>query len=249
MRNKKEYMVYGLIFLILAMSSIFGVIFLIQPTTISSIAEKDSSVSSFSSTFNYDKRTNLVFGIGYLERYEVYLYFNFLDNPVGWTKAEISIYLFSISETFDATVSLINDNWHERHITWENKPEYGETITTFTVVEKGFYKFDVTDYIKGNGISICLNASNEYQEGYACIDFREGYWFWAQQEAPQLIWTYEPDLTGLIIVIVILSIIGVVAIIGIYKHRKSKKKNELIPRQIKKGFLLLYIFVFWLGVT
>jgi len=236
MRNKKDYMVHGLIFLILAMSSIFGVIILIQPTTISTIAEKDSSVSSFSSTFNYDKRTNLIFGIGYLERYEVYLYFNFLDKPVGWTKAEISIYLFSISETFDATVSLINDNWYERHITWENKPEYGEIITTFTVVEKGFYKFDVTDYIKGNGISICLNASNEYQEGYACIDFREGYWFWAQQGAPQLIWTYEPDLTGLIIVIVILSIIGVVVGVGIYKYKTSKRKSEELIVNIKNPY-------------
>ena len=114
-------------------------------------------------------------------------------------------------------------------------------ITTFTIVgktggaEKRCYKFDVTSYIEGDGISICLNASNNYQKGFACIDFREGYWFWAQQDAPQLIWTYkEPLITGFIIVIVILSIIGIIRV-GIYKYKLSKKKSkELIPRWTKK---------------
>lgn len=159
---------------------------IIRDRTISTVAEKDSYVDSDDPTSNYGGQDWLIFG-NYLSGWnEAYLYFNFSDKPAGWTKAEISIDMYSVSETFNATLSLINDTWNEYTIIWINKPVHREVITTFTVGAEKIYKFDITDYIEGkNSISICLNASNYLQNGYVKADAKEGYF-----SAPQLVWTY-----------------------------------------------------------
>ncbi len=191
MINKKIFV----IFLVL----IFGTIFLIQPVvsngstmTISTVAEKDSYVDSYSPTSNNGGKDWLIFGDYILGWNEAYLYFNFSDKPAGWTKAEISIDMYSVSETFDVTASLINDTWDEYTIDWLNKPEHGEIITTFTVAEGKVYTIDVTNYIEGDGISICFNASDYLQTGYVQARAREGD-MGSLFPGPKLIWTYEPN--------------------------------------------------------
>ena len=159
--------------------------------TVSTIAEKDAYVDTYNPTSNNGGKDWLIFGNYILGWNEAYLYFNFSDKPAGWTKAEISIDMYSVSETFNVTVSLINDTWSEYTINWMNKPIHREIITTFTVAEGKIYKIDITDYIEGrNNISICVNASNYLQNGYVQGHSREGYWSFAPEGAPQLIWTY-----------------------------------------------------------
>ncbi len=83
--------------------------------------------------------------------------------------------MYSISETFNVTASLITDSWDELTITWLNKPAHREVISTFTVAEGKIYKIDVTDYIAGrDNISICLNASDYLQGGYVQATSKEG---------------------------------------------------------------------------
>ncbi|KKL51948.1 hypothetical protein LCGC14_2290400 [marine sediment metagenome] len=156
MKNKKIVIFLGLLF-------IFGFIFKITPIraistdqTISTVAEKDSYVESGGATSNYGGKNWLIFGDRILGWNEAYLYFNFSNKPTGWTKAEVSIDMYSISETFNVTASLINDTWNELTINYINKPAHREVITTLTVAEGKIYKFDVTDYIAGREyISIC----------------------------------------------------------------------------------------------
>jgi hypothetical protein len=187
MKNKKIFVIIGITILILMMNTSFtrGI-----TTTISTIVEKDSYVDSYSPDSNKGGKDWLIFGDYVLGWNEAYLYFNFSDKPASWTKAEISIDMYSVSETFNVTASLINDTWGEYTIDWLNKPEHREIITTFTVAEGKVYTIDVSNYIEGNGISICLNASDYLQTGYVQARAREGGSS-SLFPAPQLIWTYE----------------------------------------------------------
>lgn len=161
-----------------------------REATISTFAEKDTYIDLYSPSSNYGGASWLIFGYHILDFTETYLFFDFSDKPSNWTKAEISIDMYSISETFDVTVSLINDSWSETGMTWINKPEHRGVIAIFSVSSSTIYKIDVTDYIDGkDNISICINASDYFQSGYVQASSREGYYF--DEDAPQLIWTYE----------------------------------------------------------
>lgn len=164
-------------------------------TTKSTIADKDSYVDSSNPTSNYGGQDWLIFGDYITSWREAYLNFDFSDKPSEWTKAEISIDMYYISETFNITVSLIEDNWGETTITWLNKPDHGEIIANLTVSEEKIYKIDVSEFISGDGISICINASDFLQNGYVQGSSSEGYFF--SEDAPQLIWTYNDILTDL----------------------------------------------------
>jgi hypothetical protein len=199
--------------------------------TISTIAEKDSYVSDAVYNDNDGGKEWLIIG-NYDNNYwwETYLYFNFTDKPVGWTKAEIWIVMFSVSETFDVAVSLINDIWGEYTIEWLNKPNHAELITTFTVDEGYFYTtIDVTNHIEGDGISICLNASDYLQTGYALAYSRErlGYINFGGNHvrvSPQLIWTYDTSITTTTIVgYDLLILLGVTIIIGLILIKKERR--------------------------
>ena len=175
---------------------IIGLTFYIAPirgntrdATVSTVAEKDAYVDTYYPTSNYGGKDWLIFGDYILGWNEAYLHFSFSDKPAGWTKAEISIDMYSVSETFTVTVSLINDTWDEYTINWINKPEHREIITSFTVSEGSIYKIDITNYIEGrNSISICVNASDYMQTGYVQGSSREGAF--SSEYYPQLIWTY-----------------------------------------------------------
>ena len=153
------------ILLILGLYSSIYIPISVLGDTISTVAEKDSYVEEYSPGHNFGGISFLIFGdrpsLFPSPFREAYLFFNFSDKPVEWTKAEISIDMYSISETFNGIISLITDDWQEMEITWDNKPEHIEIITTFTVSSEKIYKFDVTNYIAGReNISICINASD-----------------------------------------------------------------------------------------
>jgi len=193
---------------------------------IATLADKDSYVQSTSTTTNNGDSIWVYFGydLNLLEFDEAYIHFNFTDKPVNWIKAEISIDA-TMFGPFNATVSLITDNWEEGTITWDNKPLHGEIITTFTVTGSEFYRFDISNYILGNNISICINASNSYeQSGYVMAASKEGHGA-GLHEGPQLIWTYEtaePIIEGYNLCI-FLGLIIVIGIIGIQKKKLKIK--------------------------
>ena len=165
-----------------------------RDATISTVAEKDSYVELGDAISNFGGKDWLIFGDYYVGFNEAYLYFNFSNKPADWSKAEISIDMYSISETFNVTASLINDTWNELTINYINKPAHGEVITTFTVAEEKVYKIDVSNYIVGREyISICFNASDYLQRGYVQARSKEGSYSWSP--GPQLVWTYPEDAT------------------------------------------------------
>jgi len=192
MNGKKIIILMSILFIATLAFKIPSTRAIIRDQTISTIAEKDSYVVSDKATSNFGGGDWLRIGKYNLGWNELYLFFTFSDKPVNWTKAEISLDIPSVSESFNVTVSLINDIWDEYTINWLNKPPHREIITVFTAAEEKIYKIDITDYIEGReNISICLNASNYLQNGWAAGFSKEGAW--VSQELPKLIWTYPEN--------------------------------------------------------
>ncbi len=167
-----------------------------KEVSISTIAEKDTYIDP--SISNYGGQNSLLTGFPY---YEAYLYFNFSDKPRIFTKAEISLDFWGVSQTLNFTVSLINDSWEEYIMTWSNKPTKRDKIGNLLVTGDGIYTIDVTNFMENlSSISICVYIDDEnYIVDYAYITSREGYYSWKPEDAPQLIWTYLEDVTIAII--------------------------------------------------
>ena len=160
--------------------------------TISMIADKDTYVDKSSS--NFGGQDYLVVKYPFKE---AYFHFNFSDKPTTFTKAEISLDFWSVSETMNFTVCLINASWEETTMIWSNKPAKGDKIGNLIVSGNRIYKIDVTNFIVNlSSISICVYIDEEnYIVDYAYITSREGYSSWSPEDAPQLIWTYLDDVT------------------------------------------------------
>lgn len=174
--------------------------------TISTIASKDTYVNSYHPTSNYGGQNSLSAGFYFTgDILESYLFFSFIDKPDNWVKAEISLDIWGVDMTMNLTASLIEENWDEYTMTYINKPIAGpfedeEVITYLLITSSGIYKFDISDYIQGReNISVCLYTEIEnYVDDYIYITSREGYYSWAPEDAPQLIWTY-PETTSITI--------------------------------------------------
>lgn len=234
MKKKGVIFVSALLFLSIFTLSMVKV----KADTTTTIASKDSYVYSYNPDSNYGGQDYLIFRNYILGFTEAYLYFDFSDKPTDWTKAEVSIDMYYVSETFDVKVSIVEESWEESTIDWINKPSHAQVITTLTVSEGKVYKIDISNYIAGNGISICLNASDYTQNGYVQGSSSEGYFL--SENAPQLIWTYtsttpppddgneptgteSPSIDGFnITLFVVLSFIGISAIIVHTIHRQKK---------------------------
>ena len=184
----KRYLVLIAILIMVSLSpSIKATTPLIAETT-SSLATKDSYVNSNNGLSNYGGQDWIIFGY-YLTVWltEVYIEFDISSPPSGWTKAEIEIDMYSISETSQLTVSLITESWNELTITWMNKPAHVQEITKLTVATEQVYTIDVTNFISGNSLSICINATS-LPTGYVQATSREGDWSFGP--GPTLTWTY-----------------------------------------------------------
>lgn len=145
--------------------------------------------------------------IGYVA--EAYLYFNLAGKPDSWMKVEIEITLFVKSaEPFDVILYLITEEWDEYTLTWNNKPSGGENIITLNIHDSFKIFFDISDYVRGDGMSICLKVASD--EGLMHAYSKES----SHPYPPQLIWTYEEEkINGYNILLLILGTIGVVFII------------------------------------
>ncbi len=199
--------------------------------TTSNLATKDSYVNSNNGLLNYGGQDWLIFGFYFgLYLTEAYIEFDISSPPSGWTKPEIEIDIYSISETTQLTVSLITAIWNELTITWMNKPANGQEITKLTVATEQVYTIDVTSFISGSSLSICINATT-LPTGYVQATSREGDW--SLGPGPTLTWTYPtppsngdgdttlPDIPGYNIFLVLGTLLGVSVIL-------IKKKIKII---------------------
>lgn len=199
-------------------------------STSSALATKDCYVDSGSPTSNFGDLDWLYFGYRYyfLAFTEAYIGFDTSSPPTNWTKAEVEIDMYSISETTQLTISVITGNWGELDITWVDKPAHGQEITKLTVFNEQIYAIDVTNFISGSSLSICINAT-ALPAGYVQATSREGhsgYIFYGSK----LIWTYPttegPTIPGYNLLILLCSVSLISATII---KKQIKKMYEKIP--------------------
>lgn len=189
MRSKKLFVVIGVIGIIVIVI-VFGIIYNMTTEnirTISTIADEDSFVDAKNPTTNYGTHVSFEVGVHTLSSSEALFHFDFSDKPTDWTKAEISLYINYISGPIDVDVYLITESWNEDKVKWTNKPSHGQKITSLTVdAQSKYYNIDVSNYISGDGISICLSSSDSsvYLMGYTKENTL------STNFAPKLIWTY-----------------------------------------------------------
>lgn len=234
----KKYYVLGILSLILFchICSIF-VLSNAYSDSITIIADRDAYVDSGSYYSNFGGKDWFLVG-GYLGEEESYFHFSFSNLPSNAliTKAEASFYIYSVDETMDVRACITDNNWEEYKITWNNKPAHKTTITTFTAAARDHYKIDVTDFIKGNEISICPYTPKPPSYGNCQGSTREGAY--NEENKPKLIIEYDVSSTPntispntispntIILGIVITT--SVIIIIGISIILFSNKKKDQI---------------------
>ena len=175
--------------LLLTIPSITGIQ---RETTISTVASKDTYVDTANPMSNYGGVSYLMSGFSILSDIrESYFYFNFSDKPSSFTKAEISLDFWGVSQTMNFTVCLIEEEWDELTMTWiTGRPSKGQVIGYLLVTTDNIYTIDITSLIAGRtNISICVYIDIvNYIDDYAYITSSEGYYF--DEDAPQLVWTF-----------------------------------------------------------
>lgn len=226
-KSTKKKVLVGVLLFLIGILNVANVKSTTQEETIETIADEDSFVSMYlGANKNFGGREVIYVG-NYINTWsEGYLHFSFTDKPDDWVKAEISIYAYAVSETFEASISLIEDDWDEMAITWENKPVHGEIIMSFTVAEVGWYTIDVTNFIEGrDDISICVNASDDSQNGWIQLSSTTNEDI---STYPILIWTYPVEgvdsgiIYGFDLPIFILTILSIGMMLVFFRKRKTK---------------------------
>ena len=143
-----------------------------QENTISIEADKDTYVSSADPLSNFGNLT--LVRVGYLgdSIYIAYFHFDLSDKPKNFFKAEISLHpsKFYIGETVTFSIGSIEENWDELSMTWMNKPNSSEKITSFLATGAVWlptYEIDITDYVTGKtNISVCVYIDNYVDDWY-----------------------------------------------------------------------------------
>ncbi len=170
---------------------------IIKDQTISTIAEKDTYVNTYDALSNFGGQDYALGGFYFgSDIVEAYFFFNFSDKPSTYTKADISLDFWSVSQTTNVSICLIEEEWEEYSMMWINKPLKGAEITSMIITQDDIYTINVTNYITGrNNLSICVYVKVEnYVNDYFYITSREGFYSWAPEDAPQLIWTYPENV-------------------------------------------------------
>ncbi|MCP6718614.1 MAG: DNRLRE domain-containing protein [Patescibacteria group bacterium] len=197
MKDKKIISLISLIFFSTVLINITPTRAIIKDQTISTIAEKDTYVNTDEALSNFGGQDYALGGFYFGgDIVEAYFFFNFSDKPSTYTKAEISLDFWSVSQTMNVSIYLIEEEWDEYSMTWINKPSKGAEITSIIITQSDIYTINVTNFIAGrNNLSICVYIKVEnYVNDYFYITTREGFYSWAPEDAPQLIWTYPGNV-------------------------------------------------------
>lgn len=207
---------------------VFGFLFILTFFSATPVFAEEEQVVADADTYIIENYPSANYGFAqflnvvasdYIAQADAYFHFNITNKPENWNKAEIRISGQSSPVPYYISVYLITAVWDEYTLTWNNRPSVGAHIVDITIPPLSI-QFDVSNYVQGNGISVCLKARDAAQLGILVLYSRE----WSSSP-PVLIWTYTPNSTDTIngykIALILLGVIGSVLIIN---RRKVIKK-------------------------
>ena len=205
------------------------------------IAVEDTQVDGGNPSTNYGNEMYFMMSgeIGVYKPDRGFVSFYFSNKPEDVIKAEVRIEVITFSELGDIDVSVYQTSagWDENELVWNNKPALGTKITSFIVSDNGYYTFDVSIYVSGSSLSICLKYTDETitSGGAIFIMSKEAF---DEDGFPQLIWTYnhsntippihdEPPNTSTIPFGNYYMIFAMIAIIFIMMKKRSYTENDI----------------------
>ncbi len=160
-----------------------------REVTISNIADKDTYIDTDNPLSNYGGVNNLMAGYSiFYDIREAYFHFNFSNKPSSFTRAEISLDFWGVSQTMNFSICLIEEDWNEYALDWMSQPNKSQVIGNIIATSSGIYTLDITSLIAGRtNLSICVYIDTDnIIDDYAYITSREGYYL--VEDAPQLLW-------------------------------------------------------------
>lgn len=202
-------------------------------------ATKDAYIRYGTPTTNYGDDFILVVGND-SKPAETYLYFDFEDEPSGWTDVEIALEIYYVSEKMEIELYYSDIELSEYYITWQSRPNMSDfNKDSFIVSDPGENKFDVKDAVEdfldfGDlGMVVCINHS----DNYGCLNaWSREYTYGADR--PRLIWTYvrEQEFPYLILIGIIIGVgAGAVLVVMafIVISRRNNKKKQIKQETLK----------------
>ncbi len=209
------------------------------------MTDRDSYVSSGWFLDNYDARDSNYGGRDWFfignsfGLKESYFHFNLtiIPSDAKILTAKIHFYLYSVEETLDIQACQTSCDWEEYSITWDDKPTHGVNISALKVPANGNYQIDVSEYLTGKEISICLYTLKPHKkcdcQGYT----REATK--TQDEVPHLLISYEiPNkfdiLFNTLLTIILIAIIISTSNLFLIIRKKKKQRKEFEEKEFEE---------------
>jgi len=185
------------------MISLSYLTFLVQASNIIIYPIKDSYVNSYEPEKNFGSQRNMECGTFYipmtgLQQTEAYLYFDLNEISTDRSKVELYLDFYFVSEPVEFEIVSVVQEWEESLITWFNKPFQGETLLIFSVENDSEILIDISSFVSGNVLSICID-SPYFQDELVNITSREYDW---EDYRPRLIINTIPSQINLLPVII-----------------------------------------------
>ena len=156
------------------------------------IAVEDTFIRFLNPDSVYYDLPYLKAGIDGSNKFKAYLQFSLSEEPEMWNKAEVSLYIKLEGEPLYLNVCLVEADWEESTLTWNNHPNNGPLIEVLKITSSDIYRIDVSEFLLKRGeVSICIYPFNETGD-YIQIASKENYYFGTEKD-PQLIWICEKE--------------------------------------------------------
>lgn len=171
---------------------------ILKTFSVSNVADADAYVDAGDPDANHGTESYLVIS-GQYEQYApdwAFLHFPFTNKPSSVKDAKISLSFYDPDEITEIGVYLVSESWSESTITWNNKPAIGAQIATITPRYGQIYTIDVSNYVSGNDLSICLKYTDESAtSGHALKVYSRTGYFLSSSNAPKIVWTFQKDIS------------------------------------------------------
>ncbi|MFX0028409.1 MAG: DNRLRE domain-containing protein [Promethearchaeota archaeon] len=190
---------------------------------------KDSYVNSYHPNKNFGGQPQMECGTFYVpatdtpstQACEAYLYFDLSEVLKDWSKVELYLDFYSVSEAVEFEIIKIIGNWDEDLITWINKPAQGEIMLSLTILDDMDTVIDISSHVSSNKFSICID-SPYYQDELVKITAKEDN---LELKRPRLIFYYTNINFNPIprFIESVIAIFAIALIIWVVKHQKRKR--------------------------
>ncbi|MFW9930375.1 MAG: DNRLRE domain-containing protein [Candidatus Thorarchaeota archaeon] len=198
--------------------------------------DKDAYISEYNPDVNYGSDNYLRAGEYYFGKVHAYYHFNISSHSYNWEEAWIYV-IFDYGTNFtDIGVNFTSNNWDEKAITWNNRPDSISYIGHILCDGFGFRIPVDLDQFVDDGVSVCLYGRQEGQGEYI-----QGYSKEGASDNDQIAWiqlsyigwdpvSFEILLRIIIIFFSIMALIIVAIYLGVRGNRKHKAKN--LPKRV-----------------